>query len=210
MSSSIPHKICNRCGTEKPLTDFYTRNNSLDGHRKECKACFLAARKEHYYNRPDRSHVLDRMREYSNTRYQNDPERRKYQAKWLKEQRQNNPRIREMHLKWARAYKKRRRQNDRVYFLRERIRRHAQAHRRRAIMRASGTYTPEQWGTLCARYDHRCLCCNEHRPLTIDHVVPLSQGGSNTIENLQPLCLKCNLRKGIRSIDYRTIYEGEL
>lgn len=83
-------------------------------------------------------------------------------------------------------------------------------HVRRARRRDAGTYTNAEWNELCARYNHRCLCCGESRPLTVDHVIPLSRGGSNTIENLQPLCLSCNDRKGSRTIDYRTVYEGEL
>ena len=83
-------------------------------------------------------------------------------------------------------------------------------HRRRAVLRNAGTYTHAEWETLCAHYDHRCLCCGERRPLTVDHVIPLSRGGSNTVDNLQPLCLSCNDRKGSRTIDYRLAYEGEL
>lgn len=204
--SSIPCKCCNKCGEAKPLTDFYTRKKSPDGYRKECKTCFLTARKNHYYNRPDRNQVLERMREYSNGRYHNSPERREYQAKWLKDQRRNNPRVREMHLKWARAHKKQRRQSDRAYFLRERIRRHELAHRRRAIMRGSGgKYTPEQWRDLCAKYNHVCLCCGKAARLTPDHVVPIAKGGSNDISNIQPLCLPCNLRKATKTTDYRPL-----
>lgn len=31
--------------------------------------------------------------------------------------------------------------------------------------------------------------------LTKDHVIPQSRGGRNMIENLEPLCLSCNIRK---------------
>lgn len=45
---------------------------------------------------------------------------------------------------------------------------------------------------------YRCLKCGTHKDLTIDHIIPTSKGGENTIENMQTLCHSCNSSKGAR------------
>ncbi len=32
----------------------------------------------------------------------------------------------------------------------------------------------------------------------VDHIVPLAAGGSNTIDNLQPLCRSCHSKKTVK------------
>lgn len=76
--------------------------------------------------------------------------------------------------------------------------------KRRAHVRGNGgSYTYAEWDALCTHYDHRCLCCWKQKPLTPDHIVPVSKGGSSDITNIQPLCQSCNSRKKDRTIDYR-------
>lgn len=44
----------------------------------------------------------------------------------------------------------------------------------------------------------RCRGCAKSPPevqLQIDHIIPIAQGGSNDISNLQTLCKTCNRRK---------------
>jgi 5-methylcytosine-specific restriction endonuclease McrA len=36
-------------------------------------------------------------------------------------------------------------------------------------------------------------------------VVPVSAGGANTIDNIQPLCGPCNSAKHTQTIDYRPV-----
>lgn len=78
-------------------------------------------------------------------------------------------------------------------------------HRRRArIQSSSEHFTSAEWLALLDRCDHKCLACgSDDRKLTVDHVVPLSLGGSNGIHNIQPLCGSCNSSKKNRVIDYR-------
>lgn len=42
---------------------------------------------------------------------------------------------------------------------------------------------------------HVDLYTDEFELMTIDHIVPKSKGGSNLIENLQPMCNTCNAQK---------------
>lgn len=55
------------------------------------------------------------------------------------------------------------------------------------------------------RDGHQCLRCETKKNLTIDHIKPLSKGGTNDLNNLQTLCKSCNLKKGSRIIDYRLV-----
>ena len=103
----------------------------------------------------------------------------------------------------ARARHKERYANDPVYRKAYNARVNIGNHKRRTLIQNAGSHTEQEWNELCARYNHKCLCCGEIKPLTKDHVLPLSLGGDNTINNLQPLCLACNLKKHAKHVDYR-------
>lgn len=76
---------------------------------------------------------------------------------------------------------------------------------------ADGSYTRTEWRELCAKYDNRCVCCGEKKPLTADHVIPVTaQGTSNYISNIQPLCDICNKRKMQKTIDYRPLWGNKI
>jgi 5-methylcytosine-specific restriction endonuclease McrA len=72
-------------------------------------------------------------------------------------------------------------------------------------------FTGREWLALVDRFGGACLACGtvpgpETPPeegLTVDHITPLSLGGSNHIENIQPLCAACNNAKGATVQDYR-------
>lgn len=77
---------------------------------------------------------------------------------------------------------------------------------RRALKRGVkhlGNFTKEQWLFLCNRANNICLKCGLKKKLTVDHVLPLIKGGTNRIENIQPLCKPCNSSKNKKEIDYR-------
>ncbi len=43
---------------------------------------------------------------------------------------------------------------------------------------------------------HTDVTTDDYYPLTVDHIVPKSKGGSDRIDNLQPMCCLCNWEKG--------------
>ena len=51
------------------------------------------------------------------------------------------------------------------------------------------------------KYKARCYYCGSPDNMTIDHVHPLSRGGSNNIENLVPACRSCNSRKQNKTVE---------
>jgi 5-methylcytosine-specific restriction endonuclease McrA len=50
------------------------------------------------------------------------------------------------------------------------------------------------------RDQHKCAYCGDHAT-TIDHVYPRSKGGKNTWQNLVAACVKCNHKKGSRTLE---------
>lgn len=62
---------------------------------------------------------------------------------------------------------------------------------------------PEIRESVFALHGKKCLSCGSNNKIHLDHIVPVVYGGENSIDNLQPLCDKCNTSKGIKTIDYR-------
>lgn len=112
-------------------------------------------------------------------------------------------RINQKQSAYIKAHPEAKRSANKKYFqtLAGKIAKKLDKYRRKAA--TVGKFTASEWRSLCDKYDNRCLSCGEQKELTVDHVVSIKDGGSNTIDNLQPLCRSCNSRKGAKFIDYR-------
>lgn len=134
---------------------------------------------------------------------------REWYANRTKEQREShNEREIVRHRNMSEDKKKRDREIKLAWRQANKDRRRALNHKRRCAKNSGGMYTAKEWTALKEKFGFKCLRCHKIEPeiaLTVDHVVPLIKGGSNTIDNLQPLCGRCNSSKKSKVIDYRGI-----
>ena len=79
--------------------------------------------------------------------------------------------------------------------------------RRRKVQKRTngGSHSFGEWQTLKAQFNFTCPDCKRSEPtitLTEDHIIPVSKGGSDNIENIQPLCGSCNSKKYTKTIRF--------
>jgi 5-methylcytosine-specific restriction endonuclease McrA len=58
-----------------------------------------------------------------------------------------------------------------------------------------GVHTSEDWDWLVSLCSGVCVKCGAQK-IEKDHILPVYSGGSDALEDLQPLCAKCNSGKG--------------
>ena len=199
-------KVCRKCGTPQPINSFTIDVRYTDGRYPWCAACRRAwrqGRKERIrelytswrdqnrdqvrteslaYYHAHREQELVKRRARQRERWHNDPAYRAKKNAFKKARYYANPEFNQKKRGWAVV----------------------SSHRRRArIAMTGGHYSVAAWRALCAHYDHRCLRCGERKPLSPDHIVPISRGGTNDIANIQPLCADCNAWKATKTIDFR-------
>jgi hypothetical protein len=59
---------------------------------------------------------------------------------------------------------------------------------------AIGEHSEEEWLLVLEEFEGKCAYCGEDAD-TRDHVIPLTKGGSDFIENIVPACRSCNSSK---------------
>jgi 5-methylcytosine-specific restriction endonuclease McrA len=169
-------KICNKCGEAKQIKEFSKNKYAQDGYQYQCKTC------NKIYRQSDE-------RKRSNKKY--DQSDKGKQTKKRYHQSQKGKRTKKRFLRTDKG-KLSHQRNETI--------------RRTRKTKAGGSYIAIEWFNLCKFYGFHCLKCNKEFPfeqLTLDHIKPVSKGGSSFIWNIQPLCGKCNSNKGAKEIDYR-------
>lgn len=193
-------KPCTKCKETKSLSEFGRRGF---GYKSWCKTCSSSSNSA-------------RLTERRNT----DPEFRAKEAARSAEWNKNNPDARSQYYKenkekekdtqraWQKANRPWTTLEKKAYLKKWRednkdLKNSYQRNRQHRLRANGGSVTHQEWLDLCAYYGNVCLKCGKEET-TMDHVVPVSKGGTHSIENIQPLCGSCNSSKGTKTIDYRS------
>ncbi len=157
-----------------------------------------AAKHEHYLKYKHIQHEARRVKML-------DPEYKKAYTETAKQWRHNNPdKMKQSYPKrnaLRNAWREKQKQTEEyklkcVTYAHERRERLAQGNNKVKLK-------PQEVKSIYERDGYMCLACGTSDQLTLDHVIPISQGGHNILDNLQILCKTCNCSKGTQTIDYR-------
>lgn len=183
-----PTMICIRCEVEKPATSehFAVRPAAKYGLCKICKECEDGYRKQWGKGEKRRNwekeYYKNHRINYFLNRYQTQKDMILTKQRMFKDA---NP---EIVVGWKHNYARSargrlvHRKSSRKYLARK--------------YGTQGTYTPEDIQQIFAQQEGKCAYCQ--KPLVayhIDHIVPLSRGGTNWPDNLALACQSCNCSK---------------
>jgi 5-methylcytosine-specific restriction endonuclease McrA len=184
----LDERTCTRCKRTFPVENFPLKSIATGQRRSLCRECRnaeSAAWKQ--------KHTEHRQQTDAAYREQHRDELAERQRRWREE---HPDEYREIHSRWKAGNK------SAV---------NAATHRRRSKIKGNGGdgWTAQQWEALKAEFDYTCLMCGRQEPaiqLHADHIVPVQVGGTNKIDNIQPLCKSCNSRKHTHILDLRVLW----
>lgn len=211
-------KVCPRCGTSKSATpEFFAREKrKSSGLRATCKECERVYRTEnkkriserdHAYRAGHKEKATEYHRAYHAAHKQKENERARkyrvanpermaeYKRKWIEIQ---GERVTEYKRAWRIIHKKRLAEKDLAWARANPEKVRARGQRRRARKHnAEGTHTAADIQAQYKAQKGKCYYCSVKVSDTyhVDHIVPLSRGGSDDPENIVIACPICNLRK---------------
>lgn len=214
-NKTAPYGHASRCRTCSVAAVLESRRKNPEAYEryqqseKEIvrKKAWIADHPDYYqeYQRTWQKNNKDKVSEYNRAAYERSPRKYlEYHQAWRDSHRET---VRETQRKFYSRHKDTQLIKGRNWRLKrpELVTHYSRLRRARKIANG-GEFTVDEWMALKAKYGNTCLRCGKREPeikLVPDHVVPLVKGGANDINNIQPLCSKCNGWKHSKTIDYR-------
>jgi 5-methylcytosine-specific restriction endonuclease McrA len=165
------YKACSKCKQVKPTSEFGKHKGSPLGLYSQCQLCRRLARAEY------RKRNVTAIKIQQQDNYQRNKEKRKANATaWQKA----NP---EKFKHYQRISKKRNKESIA-----------ADSRRRNARRKANGVFAIAK-KELIKLNRGPCFYCGSLDRITVDHVVAIARGGTDSIGNLVPACKSCNSQK---------------
>lgn len=189
-------KWCSRGQHEVPIDQFSKCKSKRDGLQTSCKSCVKSYQKQ--WNQDNREHVNQKAKDWREANPEKSKQvQRDFHAR-NREKRNEERRIyAEHHRDELRAYYK-------DYYWANRERRlaenaqwrkdHPEFDRAKNAARRGVPYTKDALDYIDIFKFDPCVYCGDEAT-SIDHIDPISKGGSGKWNNLAPACHSCNSRK---------------
>jgi len=181
-------KQCEHCRKDFVPPHFNSKYCSISCkrsfHSKKYRERIKRYNRKYYAENTDKYRQL--WKDYYQANRENLSTRSRERYHFLKE---NNP---DLIQKWNKNGGKRYRQTEKG-----KLASRLDNHRRRCLDKID----KKAWLEKLDSFGGKCAECGSSEKITIDHIVPVVLGGTNAIENLQPLCSSCNSSKGAKLKD---------
>lgn len=182
-------KTCSKCGEIKDVAEFRTRKERT-APNAACRACESKAAMKHAKANPEAKREADKRYAEAHAEQRAAVNREWRTANAAKVRAAGAVRMAE----WRAANTERDAANRADWRSRNKDRERGYSHTRRA--RVGGSNSVYRTITIIGE---TCSYCPA--PATeVDHVWPLSLGGTNDVQNLVPSCLPCNRSKGSKTL----------
>jgi 5-methylcytosine-specific restriction endonuclease McrA len=173
-------RVCNVCKVDLPAAAFHARRASSDGLSYTCIECHRARQQILYRKNADRVKAQAKAWAAAN------PQRRLEIVRASAEKHRAKKRLKS--IEYNRRMRAERPEHARSLY-------RAAAQRRRLRAAGAGQYDRRAADLIVQAARGRCTYCDRPSKLTLDHLVPLKDGGTHAWDNLLAACKSCNSSK---------------